>query len=81
MEQIQYNLLFRWFVGLSIGERVWGHSTFTKNRDRLLTHEVIPPLFAEVVALAQRRDLLSKEHFSVDGTLIQSASRRNSCWK
>ena len=72
VEQIQYNLLFRWFVGLSIDERVWDHSTFTKNRDRLLVHEVIPQLFAEVVALAERRDLLSKEHFSVDGTLIQA---------
>lgn len=51
--------------------RVWDHSTFTKNRDRLLAHEVIPQLFAEVVTLAERRDLLSNEHFSVDGTLIQ----------
>jgi len=72
VEQTHYNLLFRWFVGLSIDDAVWDHSTFSKNRDRLLEHAVVPELFAEVVRLAEQRDLLSKEHFSVDGTLIQA---------
>lgn len=72
VEQIRYNLLFRWFVGLSIDDEVWNHSTFSKNRDRLLEQEVIPELFAEVVKLAGKKDLLSAEHFSVDGTLIQA---------
>lgn len=71
-EQLQYNLLFRWFVGLPIEDAAWDHSTFSKNRDRLLDHEVIPQLFAEVVDAARRRKLLSEEHFSVDGTLIQA---------
>ncbi len=69
-EQLQYNLLFRWFVGLPMDAVAWEHSTFSKNRDRLLDHEVIPELFAEVVEAARRRGLLSEEHFSVDGTLI-----------
>lgn len=72
VEQTHYNLLFRWFVGLSIDDVVWNHSTFSKNRDRLLEHAVVPELFAEVVRLAEQRGLLSKDHFSVDGTLIQA---------
>jgi transposase len=72
VEQMHYNLLFRWFVGLSIDDGVWNHSTFSKNRDRLLEHEVVPELFAEVVRLAEQRGMLSKDHFSVDGTLIQA---------
>lgn len=72
VEQLHYNLLFRWFVGLSIEDEVWNHSTFSQNRDRLLEHEVIPELFAEVVKAAGKRQLLSTEHFSVDGTLIQA---------
>lgn len=56
-EQLPYNLLFRWFVGLPIEEAAWGHSTFSKKRDRLLDHEVIPRLFAEVVDAARRRNL------------------------
>ena len=78
VEQINYNLLFRWFVGLSIDDEVWSHSTFSKNRDRLLAHAVIPALFAEVVALARKRNLLSEEHFSVDGTLIQAWASQKS---
>jgi Transposase and inactivated derivatives len=69
VEQTHYNLLFRWFVGLSIDDTVWNHSTFSKNRDRLLEHAVVPELFAEVARLAEQRGLLSN-HFSVDGTLI-----------
>src|SRR5699024_12296312 len=72
MEQVQYNLLFRWFIGLSIDDTVWSHSTFSKNRDRLLEHDVVPALFAEVVAIAGKRDLVSDEHVSVGGTLIEA---------
>lgn len=72
MEQVRYNLLYRWFIGLSIDDAVWDHSTFSKNRDRLLEHEIVESFFAEVMQLADRRQLLSREHFSVDGTLIQA---------
>jgi len=72
MEQIRYNLLFRWFVGLAIDDVVWDHSVFSKNRDRLLEHEVVEAFFIEVMTLADKAGLLSKEHFSVDGTLIQA---------
>ena len=72
MEQMHYNLLFRWFVGIALDEGVWDHSVFAKNRDRLLDHEVVETFFTEVMALADRGGLLSKEHFSVDGTLIQA---------
>ena len=78
VEQLNYNLLFRWFVGLSIDDAVWSHSTFSKNRDRLLEHEIIPALFEEVVELARKQDLLSEEHFSVDGTLIQAWASQKS---
>ena len=72
MEQVRYNLLYRWFIGLAIDDMVWDHSTFSKNRDRLLEHEIVESFFTEVMQLAERRDLLSREHFSVDGTLIQA---------
>ena len=72
MEQMHYNLLYRWFVGIALDDEVWDHSVFTKNRDRLVDHEVIETFFTEVMALADRSGLLSKEHFSVDGTLIQA---------
>ena len=72
VEQLQYNLLFRWFVGLSMDDAAWNHSVFSKYRDRLLEHEVIPELFAEVLRLARKKNLLSDDHFSVDGTLIQA---------
>ncbi len=78
MEQMTYNLLFRWFTGLTIEDTVWNHSTFSKNRDRLLEHQVIPELFKEVVELAGKQDLLSDEHFSVDGTLIQAWASQKS---
>src|SRR6266480_5757296 len=70
-EQLSYNLLFRWFVGLAIDDAVWDHSVFSKNRDRLLEHAV-EALFTEIMGLADAKGLLSKEHFSVDGTLIQA---------
>jgi transposase len=72
VEQLSYNLLFRWFVGVAIDDSVWDHSVFSKNRDRLLESDVVGEFFREVVALAERRGLLSAEHFSVDGTLIQA---------
>ncbi|WP_296058371.1 IS5 family transposase [uncultured Amphritea sp.] len=72
VEQINYNLLYRWFVGLTIDDSVWDHSTFTANRGRLLKHDVIAELFEEVVNLARKKQLLSEDHFSVDGTLIQA---------
>jgi transposase len=78
VEQINYNLLYRWFVGLTIDDVVWNHSSFTTNRDRLLKHEVIGELFEEVVRMARKRNLLSDEHFSVDGTLIQAWASQKS---
>lgn len=78
MEQIQYNLLFRWFIGLTVDDVVWDHSSFSKNRDRLLEHDVIPVLFEEVIALARKKELISDEHFSVDGTLIQAWASQKS---
>jgi transposase len=63
MEQMRYNLLFRWFVGLAMDDVVWDHSTFSKNRDRLLDREVVEAFFTEVMTLADKQGLLSKEHF------------------
>jgi transposase len=77
-EQLRYNLLFRWFVGLAIDDPIWDHSTFSKNRDRLLEHQVVEGLFAEVLRLADQQGLLSKEHFSVDVTLIQAWASQKS---
>jgi transposase len=72
MEQIDYNLLFRWFVGFSMDDEVWNHSTFSKNRDRLLEAEIAHRFFAEILEQARQARLLSDEHFSVDGTLIEA---------
>ena len=72
VEQISYNLLFRWFVGLSIDDSVWNHSVFSKNRDRLIEHDAVTEMFNATVEMAQGKGLLSGEHFSVDGTLIQA---------
>jgi len=72
MEQVRYNMLYRWFIGLAIDDEVWNHSVFSKNRDRLLDPAVVESFFTEVMQLADKRGLLSKEHFSVDGTLIQA---------
>lgn len=78
MEQLDYNLLFRWFVGLSMEEAVWDATVFTKNRDRLLAGEIAPAFFQEVLAEAGRRKLLSEEHFTVDGTLIEAWASQKS---
>jgi transposase len=72
MEQLDYNFLFRWFVGLSIDDPVWDVTVFTKNRDRLLKGEVAEAFFAAVLGQARQRGLLSDEHFTVDGTLIEA---------
>jgi transposase len=72
MEQLSYNLLFRWFVGMNIDDPVWDVTVFTKNRERLLAAGVGNTLFAEVLAQASSRALLSSEHFTVDGTLIEA---------
>ena len=72
VEQISYNLLFRWFVGLSIEDTVWNHSVFSKNRDRLIEFDAVTELFNATVEMAATKGLLSGEHFSVDGTLIQA---------
>ena len=71
-EQLGYNLLYRWFVGLSMDDAAWDHSTYTKNRDRLIEHEVVRALFGQVMEQARQAHLLSDEHFSVDGTLIRA---------
>ena len=72
MEQTQYNLLFRWFIGLSMDDTVWVPTVFTKNRERLIEHDAVIELFNEVLAIADQNNWLSGEHFSVDGTLIQA---------
>ena len=71
MEQLAYNLLFRWFVGLSANEPVWHHTVFSKNRDRLLDGAVAEEFFTLIVQQARAKKLLSDEHFTVDGTLIE----------
>ncbi len=71
-EHINYNMLYRWFVGLELEDAMWDHSTFSKNRDRLLQQEVITEFFDQVLQIARERELLSEEHFSVDGTLIDA---------
>jgi transposase len=76
MEQLDYNLLFRWFVGLSMDEPVWDPTVFTKNRDRLLTHETARSFFRQV--WAQAAPVMSDEHFTVDGTLIEAWASQKS---
>ena len=73
MSSWDYNLLFRWFIGLSMDDPVWDHSTFSKNRDRLLESDIARGLFDAILACqAEARDLTSDEHFTVDGTLIEA---------
>ena len=76
VEQLDYNLLFRWCVGLGMDDAVWNHAVFSKNRDRLLTSEVAQAFFAAVTAQAKR--FMSDEHFTVDGTLIQAWASQKS---
>ena len=79
MEQLDYNLLFRWFVGMEMDEPVWEHTVFSKNRQRLLNHEVAQRFFALVLTQAQPH--LSQEHFTVDGTLIEAWASQKSFQK
>ena len=72
MEQVQYNLLYRWFIGLAMEDAVWVPTVFSKNRERLLAHDTVIELFNHVVQSADEHGWLSGEHFSVDGTLIQA---------
>src|SRR6266566_2286081 len=72
MERLEFDLLFRWFVGLGMDDPVWDHSTFSKNRDRLLEGEIAAKFLTAVLAQPRIKRLLSSEHFSVDGTLIEA---------
>jgi transposase len=78
IEQLDYNLLFRWFVGLSVDDAVWHPTVFTKNRDRLLAGDIAEAFLGEVLRAAQTRGLLSQEHFSVDGTLLEAWASQKS---
>ena len=78
MEQLDYNLLFRWFVGLSMDDPIWDPTVFTKNRDRLLSGEIAEAFFEKVLAQARAEGLLSDEHFTVDGTLIEAWASQKS---
>ena len=74
VEQIEFNLLYRWFVGLSADAAIWHHSTFAKNRERLEAADLDVAFFQEVQRLAKRHGLLSNEHFTVDGSLLEAAA-------
>ena len=78
MEQLEYNLLFRWFVGLNMDEPVWVPTVFSKNRDRLMEADVAQRFFTRILAQAQAANLTSDEHFSVDGTLIEAWASQKS---
>src|SRR5438552_18999637 len=68
-EQLGYNMLYRWFVGLSMDDAAWDHSTYTKNRDRLIEHEVVRALFGQVIQAGKDAGVLAGEHFRVEGAL------------
>ena len=72
MERLEFDMLFRWFVGLELDERVWDATTFTKNRDRVLDEAVARSFFEAVLERARRQRLLSRDHFTVDGTLVEA---------
>jgi transposase len=81
LEQLDYNLLFRWFVGLNMDDPIWDATVFSKNRERLLKGEVAEAFFQQVLQLARQKDLLSDEHFTVDGTLIEAWAGQKSFQK
>src|SRR6202453_3134230 len=72
MEQLNYNVLFRWFVGLNMDDPIWDVTVFTKNRERLLAGDIAEAYFVAVLKQARQRNLLSDEHFTVDGTLLEA---------
>src|ERR671920_1980714 len=72
MERIEFDLLFRWFVGIGIDDPVWDHSSFSKNRDRLLEGEIAAKFLEAVLSQPRVKRLLSSDHFSVDGTLLEA---------
>jgi transposase len=72
MEELDYNILYRWFVGLSLDDPIWDATTFTKNRDRLLSGDIADAFFAQVLAAIKAEGLISDEHFTVDGTLLEA---------
>jgi transposase len=78
MEEVDYSVLYRWFVGLNLDDPVWDATTFTKNRDRLLEGDIADALFAEVVAAIKADGLISDEHFTVDGTLLEAWASQKS---
>ncbi len=78
IEQLDYNLLFRWFVGLNPDDPVWHPTTFTKNRDRLLNEEMMAKFLELLLAAPEVKPLLSSEHFSVDGTLLRAWASHSS---
>jgi transposase len=78
MEQLEYNLLFRWFVGLGMDDAIWHATTFTKNRERMVTAGLAEAFFTAVVRQADARGLLSREHFTVDGTLLEAWASQKS---
>jgi transposase len=81
MQQLDYNLLFRWFVGLAADDRIWDPTVFTKNRDRLLEGDIAQVFFERVLAQAKAKHLLSTEHFTVDGTLVEAWASQKSFQK
>jgi transposase len=81
MEEMNYNLLFRWFVGLEMDDAVWDVTVFTKNRERLLAGEISQKFFQAVVKQARGAGLLSDEHFTVDGTLIEAWANRRTFFR
>jgi transposase len=81
MEQLNYNLLFRWFVGLDMDERVWDATVFSKNRERLLRGDIAQAFFEAVLRQARAKELLSDEHFTVDGTLLEAWASKKSFQK
>jgi transposase len=72
LEQIDFNFLYRWFVGMKSDDKIWDETVFSKNRDRLLKGEIANKLFDKVIALANKKNLVSDEHFTVDGTLVEA---------
>jgi transposase len=81
MEQLDYNLLFRWFVGMNVDDKVWDPTVFSKNRERLMRGNIAQAFFEAVVSQAREKNLLSDEHFTVDGTLLEAWASKKSFQK